>query len=350
MNNKSTENLIGSDGSVEELSIPSLDLKVSNRKNSQATTTFSDRTTDDERKIEQESNHGRDEKKLPPVPAARKSILPPIASKRSDKEVKNNQNQLRKEESIEMPIIERRKCFEDKKPSPNSHRTDSGSEIRTIPSKNEAKSETIALVTLTNETRNQAKKRFADLKGNEETTSFISQEEKHEKEDVSEHLSSSDSIIQQSRVSSTANLLDVDHIDKEIEPKKDSARSNESKTIIKTKIKKSKRKKDKQEKKEKRGKSAKEVTSPKDKMDKGPNIESYDFKYVIGIWLHETSALRFDPLIRMPRIRVSVYNIAEGSFLMKSNPLRNAVLNYEPTNVTFIQPILSNQCKFKDKR
>lgn len=67
-----------------------------------------------------------------------------------------------------------------------------------------------------------------------------------------------------------------------------------------------------------------------------------------GVWIHESSALRFDPHIRQPRVRVSFYNLNDGELLSKSNPLRNAVSNYEPTNVTFIQPILSNRCKFKE--
>lgn len=74
------------------------------------------------------------------------------------------------------------------------------------------------------------------------------------------------------------------------------------------------------------------------------------FRNFKGVWIHETSALRFDRLIRQPRVRVSFYNINDGELLNKSNPLRNAVLNYEPTNVTFIQPILSNRCIFKDSR
>lgn len=72
--------------------------------------------------------------------------------------------------------------------------------------------------------------------------------------------------------------------------------------------------------------------------------------FFTGIRLHETSALRFDPLIRHPRVRVSIYNRNTGKLLDKSNPARNAVLNYEPTNVTFIQPILSNRCIFKESR
>lgn len=79
-------------------------------------------------------------------------------------------------------------------------------------------------------------------------------------------------------------------------------------------------------------------------------MASKGFLFIIGVWLYETSALRFDSLIRQPRVRVSIYNINEQSLLMKSNPLRNAVLNYEPTNVNFIQPILSDKCRFKESR
>lgn len=47
---------------------------------------------------------------------------------------------------------------------------------------------------------------------------------------------------------------------------------------------------------------------------------------------------------------MSIYDRNTGHLLEKSIPARNAVLNYEPTHMTFIQPILSNPCSFKESR
>lgn len=339
MNNKSTENLIVSDGSIEELFAPTL--KLDKSKNSSA----SDQTVDNEQKHVTNlvlnaadlhaTNDGKIEslKPIAPVPAARRSILPPIPVKRTDKQAKNDQNQLRKkrsDESVEV-VNERKKCFEPEKPS--SSNSESDSEIRDNSARSLNKSNKIALTSLT---KNHIKKQFVESRVNEETTSFISHEEKHEKEDVSEHLSS-ESSIEQLKQASTERLL-------EIEPplKKALPRSEVPKT---PKVKKSKKKKERKVKSAKKSRPSKRTEEPKD-----DDRESYDFKNVIGIWLHETTALKFDPLIRLPRVRVSIYDLNTGNLLMKSNPLRNAVLNYEPTNVTFIQPILSDHCRFKDTR
>lgn len=70
----------------------------------------------------------------------------------------------------------------------------------------------------------------------------------------------------------------------------------------------------------------------------------------IEIILHETSDLVFDYLIRRPRVKVSIYDTNTEQLLIKSNPSRNAVVNYEPANIDFIQPIISNHCTLRDSR
>lgn len=66
--------------------------------------------------------------------------------------------------------------------------------------------------------------------------------------------------------------------------------------------------------------------------------------------MYETTALVFDYLIKRPRIKVSIYDINTEQLLVKSNPSRNAVVNYEPANIDFIQPIISNHCTLKDSK
>lgn len=340
MNNKSTENLITSDGSIEELFVPPLNLE-----NKKKVTSMSDQSTDSQpnhitnlvidKTDLHASNDGNVEpvKKIPPIPAARKSILPPIASKRSDKEVKNDRNQLRKKKEqndgiakVEV-VNEHKKCFVDglSKEQPCWSDTDNTAS---------SKVNQIALFSLTKTKRGQIKNRLVDTKANAETTSFISHEEKHENEDLSDYSSLNRTTEElNTKEASNEHLLDIK--DSPIQTHKSPKKRSKL-----TKVKKSKTKNNK-------------LNGARDeRVLQSPNNEKeiYDFHNVIGIWLHETSAFKFDHLIRLPRIRVSIYDLNDGNLLSKSNPLRNAVLNYEPTNVTFIQPILSNHCRFKDTR
>lgn len=345
MNNKSTENLIiSNNGSIEELFVPPLNLE-----NKKKTTSVSDQSTDSEQNhitnlvIHETDLHASNEgkvepklKKIPPIPAARKSLLPPIASKRSDKEVKNDQNQLRKKkeqnESDDIAqfevVNEHKKCFVDA-------RSDSNSQTDTENTAS-SKIDHITLSSLSKKEKGQIKNQLVNLKANAETTSFISHEEKHKNEDLSEHLSLNRSAEElNTKEASNEHLLDIE--DSTLPKRKSQKKSSKV-----TKGKKSKKKNRKSNRA--RDKSPEQLQSPNKKN------EVYDFKNVIGIWLHETSAFKFDQFIRLPRIRVSIYDLNEGNLLAKSNPLRNAVLNYEPTNVTFIQPILSNHCRLKDTR
>lgn len=72
------------------------------------------------------------------------------------------------------------------------------------------------------------------------------------------------------------------------------------------------------------------------------------FSSYIGIYIHETSKLQFDYLIRKPMVRCTIIDVSSGEFLAKSDPNREAVHNYEPSNVDFIQPLISKGCTFKE--
>lgn len=80
------------------------------------------------------------------------------------------------------------------------------------------------------------------------------------------------------------------------------------------------------------------------------NINIIWFHVFADIIVHETSALLFDYLIKRPRIKVSIYDVTAEQLLIKSNPTRNAVVNYEPSNIDFIQPIISNHCTLTGTR
>lgn len=63
--------------------------------------------------------------------------------------------------------------------------------------------------------------------------------------------------------------------------------------------------------------------------------------------MHDCSKLKFDYNIRKPMVRCSIVNMKSGNLLAKSDPDRQVVLNFEPSNVDFIQPIISKGCLFK---
>lgn len=335
MNTKSTENLLTSYESIEESFVPPLNLE-----NKKKTTLVIDQSTDGQRNhitnlvIDKTDLHASNDgkvdhlKKIPPIPAVRKSILLPVAGKRSDKQLKNDQNQLRKKNEQNDGIAKlevangHEKCFIDERKISNSHSDTENTSSRV---------NQIAMSSLT-----KKKDRLVSSIANAETTSFISHEEKHENEDLSEHSSLNRSAEElNTKEASTEHLLDI----KDSSLQKCKSQKKSSKL---TKVKKSKKKNKKM--------YSDRDESPKQQQSSNNEKEAYDFKNVIGIWLHETSAFKFDHFIRLPRIRVSIYDQNEGNLLSKSNPLRNAVLNYEPTNVTFIQPMLSNHCRFKDTR
>lgn len=90
--------------------------------------------------------------------------------------------------------------------------------------------------------------------------------------------------------------------------------------------------------------------SKENSSNSNTNNFDYDYVEIIGIYIHETSELKFDRLISGPMIRMSMFNAKNGKLLCKSDPSRNVVLNLEPINVEFIQPIISKRCNFKEEK
>lgn len=364
MNNKSTENLLEPGGSVEELvsvDVPTLDLKEI--KTSDTEGLHSNR----DQRSATSGTLFREESK--PVAAVRKRSLPPIASKRNGKDLKENTNQLTRKQSLQNGIA----IENERKPVPRkmqAYASESSSDVKSPFSDNQNK---IELDTLKKEVKNHFRKHLSSNETNEETTSFISYEEKHEQEESSEHIHTSgqgansrnDGKRGKNNEAFVSDSGDECRFKVNEEAKNDKTQLKQTdedengngdaeqhpKRHSKTKLNKSKSTKKSKEKRSERSSPAIENASEHDGSanDHGAPA-NYDFKRVIGIWIHETSAFKFDPLIREPRVKVSFYSMNDGKLLSKSNPLRNAVLNYEPTNVTFIQPILSNRCKFKESR
>lgn len=203
MNNKSTENLIESGGSVEEiqaLDVPPLDLNI--RKASNTDPVDNKPAIDIQQKkasnsffVEKSKVDATELKPLnPPVPAARKLSLPPIASKRNGKDLKENSNQLTRKQSVRsddtIQLVNERTVPPQKS---NKDHSDSGSDsdIRQNNSSARDKRNKIELSLISKEAKKHLGRQFVGNQVNEETTSFISYEEKHEKEDNSEHNDSS---------------------------------------------------------------------------------------------------------------------------------------------------------------
>lgn len=90
--------------------------------------------------------------------------------------------------------------------------------------------------------------------------------------------------------------------------------------------------------------------SKEDSSNSNKNNFDYDYEEIFGIYIHETSELKFDRLISGPMIRMSIFNGKNGKLLGKSDPSRNVVLNLEPKNVEFIQPIISKRSHFVDEK
>ncbi|XP_031640642.1 jouberin-like [Contarinia nasturtii] len=352
MNNKSTENLLEAED-VESLDIQSLELE--NLKASHSNQFNTEIQNDENRKkvkkkfmVENSEIDSAELKSLDrPIPAVRKLSLAPIASKRNSKnskELKEDCNQLVWKQSLPsddtIQIVNEQNTV-------HKHNLDVDSNVEKR--QKSGRQNCIELSSFGKEKK--SKKRFSSIQANEETTSFISYEEKHEKEDNSEHNQSNRSStnvkkISDDKISGRRNEAFVDSDDNV------SITKTPDESEVNVKISKIESKKKKIKSKSKKLKRSRHSIEKRDKDSKGTNKkhetqETYDFKRLIGVWIHQSSALRFDPLIRQPRVRVSFFDLNDGELLNKSNPLRNAVSNYEPTNVTFIQPILSNRCKFK---
>lgn len=203
MNNKSTENLIESGGSVEEiqaLDVPPLKNhrkpKINPGENNPGTN-IPQKKVSNNFLVGKSDEEGTELKPLnPPVPAARKFSLPPIASKRNVKDLKENSNQLTRKQSLrsddtiqlvnERTVVSLRKSNKDRKTD-----SESDSPIQQNNSAARDKQNKIEMSLINTDVKVRLGRQFVVSQANEETTSFISYEEKHEKEDNSEHNNSS---------------------------------------------------------------------------------------------------------------------------------------------------------------
>lgn len=186
MNNKSTENLIHSDGSIEELVMPPSKpnkIEIPSSANDSLNGKESSSVTEPTTKL--------------PTPAARKSLLPAINSDDS-KDSRNSRNNKTPHESNlneSVPeakndpptafavVNERKKCFENDKQAASNSTTDSAfhkSDSRRLSA--------LELPTKPQQTKLKKQRRLTRTKSIEEA-SLVSYEEKHEHEDNSEHLS-----------------------------------------------------------------------------------------------------------------------------------------------------------------
>lgn len=309
MNTKSTENLIESEDSIEELFAPSSNPKGKKTSNSDKNDSENGEINRIHvakqgnflvEKIELESK-SRPSTSKPPVPAVRKLSLPPIASQRNGKELKESSNQLTQRLSLQsddtIHILNERRQRQAKH-IPDS---ESDSDIQEKPSFRRQRKDKIELIARTKDKQMNVKKLFASSEGNEETTSFISYEEKHEKEDNSERSPSN-------RTSTNSNLSNIGaggktneafvHDDIAQDQENEGEKPNRQKQTEeieefpekhhKTKSKKkSKRVKSTKMSREKRKKpSSRETEQSADQIESIEHVETspqvYDFKKVIG--------------------------------------------------------------------
>lgn len=312
MNNKSTENLIESGGSVEELFVPPLDLKNKSEKlpeklRSNSINSESDRHNDEHQQqqhqkrgknsflVDKSSLNGSDSiPSNPPIPAARKFSLPPIANKRNGKDVKENSNLLTRKQSIQsndtIQIVNERPKLQK-----SNTRSDSDSDIHTVEQFVREKENAIELTSFAKETRKRFKRQFASNEVNEETTSFISYEEKHEKEDNSEQLISNHSSVNSKVLHKDDDngVINEAFTKDEVEnPDKSKSKSDELENEIESKSKSKKlakktktTKKPKEKNRKKRTsrnaeQSSEQIQAAKEEEEE--TQEAYDFKRVIG--------------------------------------------------------------------
>lgn len=253
---KSTEKLIESDASTEEVLVPPLDLSKCRQSIGSTFSESSPVTTGkkqhvvvvDRADIHQTKEHSA----TPPVPAARKSLT----------------NAEQKSSDTSIVRLENEKWV---------HQT------AVKPKKRTVKSQAMDLIAMTPEIKPRIKKKLFGNNGEsalDETTSFITYDEKHETEDANEkgeHQSDSDGThgtdLSNRTVEKDANesLMGKKSSDEEI------------------------------------GSSAGE----------NPNHdEAAEHKdETISIILHETSPLRFDASIRSPRVRIAIFDSANGHVL-----------------------------------
>lgn len=300
MNNKSTENLIESGGSIEELFVAPEILNDTEKVNK-------DRDVPQNSFLAEKSDielQPRPSVSKIPVPAARKLSLPPIPSKRNGKELKENRNQLTQRMSLQsddpIQIINerkhRKKRISDVKKRVSDSETDSYIEEK--PSFRKQRKNTFELTTRSRENPKNVKKLFVSSEGNEETTSFISYEEKHEKEDNSEHTPSNHTFVNSNSSNDDAAgatneafvpddiVQDKNKEDDKVKPTHQNAdeMTQVTEKSHKNKFKKKKEKiKSTKKPKEKRKKHVPEQSREQiESIEEAAIPEVYDFKKVIG--------------------------------------------------------------------
>lgn len=310
MNNKSTENLIESSESVEELHIPPLDLKCLN--NDKKPLTYSNRVnSDSDHSLNTEPKRAQknflveksslNEPTQPksnaaPVPAVRKFSLPPIATERNGKGTKENTNQFTRKRSIQnndtvQMVSERTNQPQNDKLSSGDSESNSGiHQLKELLTDN--KINRIELKAFAAQTKNHLKSPFRIADINEETTSFVSYEEKHEQEDNSEHSASNQSSVNDKELrkvndvdgsysNGVKNEAFVQHPDDNVVVERPSIGSNSK---SKKKDKKSKIAKKSKEERKKRSSRRDEQTITQVEINESEDDHqnSYDFKKVIG--------------------------------------------------------------------
>lgn len=92
-----------------------------------------------------------------------------------------------------------------------------------------------------------------------------------------------------------------------------------------------------------------ELPLPKERNDKIPDLKSTESNRLIGIVIHETGKLRYDPLIRRPHIKIHIFNASTGSYIEKVVGISNNAKSSKKSNknVEYIQPIITSQCQLK---
>lgn len=293
MNNKSTENLIESSESIEELHVPPLDLKqLNDDKRKKSDFSDSDRSLNNRPKRVQNNFLVENESEVkspinpPPIPAVRKLSLPPIASQRNGKDTKENSNQLtRKQSNDTIRIISERSTQQSKNSKVNSNDSESDSDIHQLKQSLHEKGNQIELKTFEAQTKNNLKSTFGVSEINEETTSFISYEEKHEKEDNSEHSSVNSKELpkydddgDEQGIKNEAFVQDPDDNMESERPSEIDSKSKSKKKIKKSKVVKKLKEKRKKQPLRHTGQTTEQAVVNESDDD----IHPYDFKKVIG--------------------------------------------------------------------
>lgn len=217
LHNKSSEKLVQSDTSIEELFVPPLELKKIQMYSDENETP---RTTDninahtivviDRADIHYTGQNGAPRTETPPVPAVRKSLLTPTKNT-NGKDRKNSQNELKQQQHI---VIQ------------NSHEKSipvkpTRKSIRNVNAKRNFSSNTIELVNVEKKKAEKKIKKKLFGEKSEETTSFVSYEEKHESEINMENHSNNSFIVSEKNRLEDSDIEKTKYANEKIHSKND---------------------------------------------------------------------------------------------------------------------------------